>query len=184
MNGRPSVVPVRAPLGFVAFALLAAATVAVRADTPLPPPAQHEAVSADGAFVAVTVPRTATTTVYAVGRDGKRERRWEMYGWFRALYVAPGGEVLVAGYDGLNLLPLECPDDQILLRFFRRGEQVATATLADLLPDRAVLRRTASHLLWREGEGFDAEGHFSVVTVDGVRHLFDPATGRPVAPPR
>ncbi len=55
MPARPRIL-----LSFLVLALLASAA---RADTPLPPPREHEVRSADGSHVAVSVPRTATTTV-------------------------------------------------------------------------------------------------------------------------
>lgn len=176
--------PAHARLVFPALGLLLACAGDTRADTPLPPPAPHEVASPDGSHIAVSVPRTLTTTIYSVGEDRLRRPRWAMYGWFRSLHVHDDGEHVVTGPDGLNLLPLDVPDDAILLRFFRRGEQVAVVTLADLVPNRAALKRTASHWLWREGEGLDAAGRFVVVTADGVRHVFDPTTGKRVLPPR
>jgi CpeT protein len=144
-----------------------------RADTPLPPPRKYEAASPNKAVVAESDPATDMTTVFRVRPDGTRERAWAMPGWYRAIHTADDGDHLVLGFDGLNLLPRPAPPTLVVLRFVRRGEITRALTLADVLPDLSVLRPTASHLLWREGEGFDASGQFLLATADGVKHTFD-----------
>lgn len=151
------------------------------ADAPLPPPARHSASSLSGRAVAVSDPSEGLTTVTLRGADGGVASAWSMAGWYRALHVADDGEHLVLGYDGLNLLPASAQADLVLLRFVRRGEVLRVVRLRDLVPDPTRLRRTASHLLWREAEGFAPDGTFAVLTVDGVKHVFDPATGLPPA---
>ncbi len=167
------------PLLAVTFGCLFAAQ-RVHADTPLPPPAKHVARSPSRAIEVESDPGPGLTTTYRVGADGTRTRLWAMNGWYRAIYPADDGEHLVLGFEGLNLLPANVADDLIVVRFVRRGEVVAALTLHDVVPDRSILRRTASHLAWREGEGIDADGHFLVVTLDGVKHHFDVTTGRPL----
>lgn len=161
-------------------ALVFVAPPVVRADTPLRPPEKHVAHSRNRAIEAESDPQTGLTTVYRVDPAGARTRLWAMAGWYRALYPADDGEHLVLGFDGLNLLPTNAADDLVVLRFVRRGEVVAALTLRDVVPDRSILRRTASHLAWREGEGFDADGHFLVITMDGMRHPYDATTGRAI----
>lgn len=154
------------------------------ADQPLPPPARHSVSSASGRVLAVSDPQEGLTTVTVRGDDGSIVRTWSMPGWYRAIHVADDGEHLVLGFDGLNLLPVSAQADLVLLRFVRRGEVLRVARLRDLVPDPRALRRTASHLLWREAQGFHADGTFVVVTVDGATHRFDPTTGlAPGAPP-
>jgi len=172
-----------APLAVVA--LLAVAALAsprsARADTPLRPPTTHVATSPNATIAAESDPVTDLTTVYRVAPDGRRERRWAMAGWYRAIYPADDGDHLVLGFDGLNLLPMNATDDFVVVRFVRRGEVIRALTLHDVVPDRSILRRTASHLAWREGEGYDPKGRFVVVTIDGARHPYDVTTGLPVA---
>lgn len=165
------------PLLAVASAFLAVAPL-VHADTPLRPPEKHVAHSPSRAIEAESDPAPNLTTIYRVAPDGTRARLWTMNGWYRAIYPADDGEHLVLGFDGLNLLPVNAKPDLVVLRFVRRGEVIQALRLGDVLPDLSRLRRTASHLLWREAEGLDAQGRFVLVTVDGVKHVFDPATGR------
>ncbi len=155
---------------------------AAHADTPLPPPALHTAASPSKAVEAETDPVAGLTTVYRVV-GATREKAWSMPGWYRALHVADDGEHLVLGFDGLDLVPRDAPDALVVLRFVRRGEVVAALTLRDVVRDRALLRPTASHLRWRNGEGFDAVGRFVVETTDGVRQVFEVATGQRVDVP-
>jgi|GEM_PF-748743 len=166
----------------VASCLALASAPAARADAPLPPPAPHTARSPSKAVEAESDPVTGLTTVFRVV-GGTREKAWSMPGWYRALHVADDGEHLVLGFDGLNLLPRNAPDTLVVLRFVRRGEVVAVRTVRDVVRDRALLRPIASHLLWRNGEGFDAEGRFVVETTDGARQVFDVATGTRVDVP-
>ena len=90
-------------------------------------------------------PRLRLTTVYKV--DGNtRKKLWAMPGWYRVAFLADDGEHLVIGHDGINLLPTNVENSDILAYFVRKGEVVATATLADIV-EKSHLRRTASHLL-------------------------------------
>lgn len=168
----------------VALALVLGAGAPARADSPLPPPATHTAVSPSKAVEAVSDAKTEVTTVYRVV-DGRREKAWAMPGWYRAVHVADDGDHVVIGFDGLNLLPKEAPDDLVVLRFVRRGEVVASLTVLDVVRTRTLLKPTVSHLAWRDAEGFDAEGRFFVQTLDGARQVFEVATGKriDVAPP-
>lgn len=166
-------------LALGAAALLSSAS--ARADAPLRPPEKHVARSPNATIAAESDPASGLTTVYRVAPDGTRERRWAMAGWFRAIYPADDGDHLVVGFDGLNLLPRNAADDLVVLRFVRRGEAIRALTLRDVVPDRSILKRTASHLAWRESERFDAKGRFVVVTIDGAQHRYDVKTGLALA---
>lgn len=168
------------------LALVGIGPVPSLADTPLPPPRKHVVPSPSAAVEVESDPASGTTTVFSRGPGGERTRRWSMPGWYRALYPANDGDHLVIGHDGLDLLPPEAGPELVVLRFVRRGEIVAALTLAEAVEDLSTLRRTASHLAWRAGEGFDAQGRFFVESLDGVRHVFDVATGArldTIAPP-
>ncbi len=155
-------------------------TPVVRADTPLRPPEKHVARSPSQAIEAESDPAPSLTTISRVAPDGTRTRLWAMNGWYRAIYPADDGEHVAIGFDGLNLLPGNAADELVVLRFVRRGEVIAVLTLHDVVPDRSILRGTASHLAWRQGEGIDTDGHFLVITMDGVKHHYDMTTGRPL----
>jgi hypothetical protein len=148
-------------------------------DTPLPPPTVREVWSANRRFVAKMEPKTETTVVYRVETDGKRTRQWTMHGWFRVASLADDGEHLVAGHGGINLLPLSVTRNEPMIRFFKRGELIATVTLGDLIKDQRNLKRTASHLCWGNYLGLDEKGRYTVETVERKILVFDVTTGKP-----
>jgi hypothetical protein len=152
------------------------------ADTPLPPPTVREVWSPNKQFCAVIDPNTKTTTVYRVGSERKRTKSWAMSGWFRTAHLADDGEHFIVGHDGINLLPLNVTKNEPLIRFFRRGKLISTATLGELLKDQSSLKRTVSHYLWGNYLGLDGQGHYCVETVEGRKLAFDVTTGKPLMP--
>jgi hypothetical protein len=151
----------------------------VLADTLLPPPERKELWCGSHHYCAVMDPRLRLTTVYKV--DGTtRKKLWMMPGWFRVAFLADDGEHLVIGHEGGNLLPLTVENSDILAYFVRKGEVVATATLADLVENKSSLRRTASHYHWGEYLGIDEDCRFRVQTVEGKKLWFEVQTGKRV----
>jgi len=147
------------------------------ADTPLPPPQRKEVWCASHHYCAVMDPRLRLTTVYKV--DGTtRKKLWAMPGWFRVAFLADDGEHIVIGHEGINLLPVNIQENDILAYFVRKGEVVATATLSDLLERKSSLRRTASHYHWGQYLGIDEDGRFRVETVEGRKLWFDVQNGK------
>ena len=147
-------------------------------DTPLPPPQKKEVWCGSHHYCAVMDSRLRLTTVFKV--DGNtRTKLWAMPGWYRVAFLADDGERLVIGHEGINLLPANTENSDILAYFVRKREVVATATLADIV-EKSHLRRTASHLNWGEYLGIDEDCRFRVQTVEGKRLWFDVQTGKRV----
>jgi hypothetical protein len=157
--------------------------IAIRADTPLPPPKLAEVWSPNKHYCAVMDPRSMTTTVYRAGPGTQRTKIWAMYGWFRVAHLANDGDHFVAGHPGINLLPLDVQMDDVLIYFFRRGELIRTVLLRDLVPRQDRLKKTASHYLWGSYLGLDAQGRYVVETVDKRKLVFDVRSGRPALAP-
>jgi hypothetical protein len=154
----------------------------IRADSPLPPPTRQTIWSANRQFFAVTDPDSQVTTVYrAKGTGG--ERLWAMYGWFGVAALADDGDHLVAGYRGMNLIPVNYNKKEVMLYFFRRGELLNHVSLDQIIGDFSRLRRTASHYFWGNFVGFDRDGLYVVSTVEGRRLRFDVTKGMPVPEP-
>lgn len=65
--------------------------------------------------------------------------------WSRKALLANDGEHFVTGYDGLNLIPVNCTWDFVLITFWRRDEKIRDVTVGELFPDTRVLVRTVSH---------------------------------------
>ena len=151
------------------------------ADSPLVPPRVKEVWSPNKQFCAVMKPKAMTTTVYRIDKDGRRARSWAMHGWFRVANLADDGEHLIAGHDGVNLLPLGVTKNEPMIRFFRRGELIKTVRLGELLKDLSHLQRTVSHYFWGDYLGLDKRGRYVVETVENRRLAFDISTGRLVA---
>lgn len=162
-------------------ALVAASLLAesCHADSPLAPPTRQTIWSANRRFFAIMDPDQQITTVYRATKDRQGERVWSMFGWFRVAGLADDGEHLVAGYDGMNLLPIKHNKQQVMLYFFKRGELINHVTLDRLVPDDSKLRRTVSHYYWGNYLGFDQAGNYVVETVEGRTLHFDVTTGKP-----
>jgi hypothetical protein len=103
-----------------------------------------------------------------------------MYGWFRVASLADDGEHFVAGYWGMNLIPLNYDKQLVMLYFFKRGELLNHVTLEQIIRDNSKLRRTASHYAWGNFLGLDKSGRYVVETVEGRRIRFDLTTGTPI----
>ena len=151
------------------------------ADTPLPPPEKKEVWSSNKQFCAVMDPRKMTTTVYHLRGLGRREKDWAMYGWFRVASLADDGEHLIVGHAGMNLLPLDIRQDDVMLYFFKEGKLINSVTLGELVERKSSLKRTASHYYWGRCVGLDRRGNYVVETVENRTLVFDVTTGKPVA---
>ena len=149
---------------------------AARADEPLPPPETKTVWSANRAWCAVMDPRTDVTTVYRVEEGDRRTVSWAMIGWYRVAYLADDGVHLVIGHPGINLLPRDARETDVLLYFVHRGELTRAVPLRDVLPF-SKLKPTVSHLLWGSYVGLDAEGRMVVKTVEEKVLRYDVATG-------
>lgn len=143
-------------------------------DSPLRPPHRHTQCSPSGQFCVTSDPRSGTFA-HRAGEDG--EPLWSIPKWFRVLYLADDPDLLVTGYDGHNLVPLDAPGDIEVLTFWSRGKVVRSYELSELVADLGRLQRTASHYHWGNYLGFDDEGNFRVTTVQGQTLVFDPAGG-------
>jgi hypothetical protein len=167
----------------LSMALVAAPLLAesCHADSPLRPPTRQTIWSANRRFFAVMDPDQQITTVYRATNERQGERVWSMFGWFRVAGLADDGEHLVAGYDGMNLLPINYNKQQVMLYFFKRGELINHVTLDQLVLDNSKLRRTASHYYWGNYHGIDRAGSYVVDTVEGRMLRFDVTTGKPAA---
>lgn len=166
------------------LALLAALLVTARAsvglaDAPLPPPELKTLWSASRAWCAVMEPRAGITTVYRVEAGDRRTVSWAMMGWHRVAWLSDDGVHLVVGHPGVNLLPTDARESDVLLYFVERGALVGTVRLGEVVP-LVALKRTASHLLWGSYEGLDAQGRLVLRTVQERVLRFDPSTGRRV----
>ena len=147
------------------------------ADSPLPPPTKQTIWSPNKQFFAIMEPDKQITTVYRSTKDGRGTKVWAMYGWFRVSGLADDGEHLVAGYWGVNLLPVNYDKNQVMLYFFKRGELINHVTLDQLIRDYSRLQRTVSHFHWGNYLGFDQAGNYIIETVEGCTIRYDVTKG-------
>jgi hypothetical protein len=106
------------------FALTLIAPIAA-ADQPLPPPSTHEVSSSNKAIVVVSSPDQGTRVLDRT----TRKELWSMPGWYRWLFVSNDGRYVVTGYDGMNLIPVDCADDLVLFTLWHRGKAIRKITL-------------------------------------------------------
>lgn len=159
-------------------ALLAAAAVFganAFADQPMRPPSRTTTCSPDRAHCVVADPAGPSLAVFARGATAPV---WSVPAWHRQIFLANGGDRLVIGPEGLNLLPLGTRLSDPLLVFMNRAAVVRTVTVGDVFPDLAALRRTVSHLEWGRVVGISPRNQLIVELVGGRRVAFGVSTGR------
>lgn len=159
----------------IVLIFILSATTALRADEPLRPPARHSACSRSGEACVTSDPQDGTF-VHGPQGGAVEASPWRIPEWFRTFWVLDG-QHLITGYNGLNLVPLNDPEDTTILRFWRSGELMTSYTLQDLGYRRQDFQKTVSHYHWGDYTGLDSKGRFGLKTVDGRALVFDPKTG-------
>jgi hypothetical protein len=158
------------------LALIVALVSVATGDTPLPPLSKVTVNSPSGRIRAISDPKAGTcvedTTLHKV--------LWSLPDWHRSLFVSDDGKHLVTQYDGLNLIPTDFTDDLVLLTFWREGRKRRDVKVRDFVPDRHILKHTASHYHWGRVHGIDAQGHLKVERADGKIFFFDLTTGNKI----
>lgn len=145
------------------------------ADASLPVPEAYTVCSPSGIFCAHLDPQRALIRIYRAGQES--DDLWTMEGWFRQAALGDDGETLVTGYDGLDLLPLDYRQDDLILRIYRRGVLVRAVALNEVIDDFSSLQRTESHYYWGHYLGFDEAGDYVIETVENRVITIDIATG-------
>lgn len=167
-------------LGF----LLTLLSVYIKADDPLPPPADYAIKSANGNYEAFFSVKDKKTTVYELSGRTKKEKRklWEMEGWFRNTFLSNDGNNLVIAYEGANLLDENYKADQIMISFYEREKLLKTIRLNELIesPTPENLEKTVSHYKWVETYGINEKQQFKINTIKKKKFLFDIKTGNPI----
>jgi len=146
-------------------------------------PKIKEISSPNNEFFAAVSPDRKITTVYKIyrqGNIGRWEKFWSMNGCFQVAWLSNDGKYLVAGYEGLNFLPLDYAKDQVMLSFFECGELKSEVRLNQLITDFSRLQKTESGYHWGKYLGLNAAGYLVVETVEGKNVLFDVSTGKNV----
>lgn len=145
------------------------------ADAPLRPPFRHTECS-PSKRACVTSDPTQGTFAHAPGHPDKASALWTIPRWFRVLHPTDDADVVVTGYDGLSLAPLESPMSIEVVSFWRRGVLTRSYKLSEVLSDQRALRRTDSHYEWGSYRGIDSAGRLRISIIDGTVLVFDPAT--------
>ena len=145
------------------------------ADEPLLPPHRYTKCSASGAFCVTSDPTEGT---FAHRRNESANRFWHIQRWFRVAYLSDDGEHLVTGYDGINLVPADHPEETRVVEFWNLGELLASHTLRELGYELADLQRTVSNFHWGSYGGLDSDGNFRLVMLNEDVIVFDVATGK------
>lgn len=147
------------------------------ADSPLQPPHEVTVASQNRQFQIISDPVLGTKVL---GPDKKLI--WKMSGWFRAPFISDDGEYCVTAYDGINLIPKAHSSDMVMLTFWKHGKILRKVSLKQIVPDKRILKETASHYYWGYGSGIDEQGKFMVVRADEKHLFFDIRTGKLVTP--
>ncbi len=101
------------------------------------------------------------------------------------LHPTDDADVIVTGFNGLSLAPLDSPMSIEVVSFWRQGALVRSYKLSEVVPDQRTLRRTDSHYEWGNYRGVDTDGTFRISMVDSTVLVFDPfAEGMSLRNPR
>ena len=131
----------------------------VRADAPLPAPANRTILSRNGKFQAEFDWHTKKTTIYARQNATRKTKLWQMNGWHRNAFLADNGRNLIVFYAGANLLNLSYKPDDVVITFYDRGTLLRQVRLNQIIPSPTPnkFRRTVSHYNWSDHPQPDAE---------------------------
>src|SRR5262249_1337672 len=112
------------------------------ADSPLPPPRDHEVRSPSGRCAA-RAEVGASRIVVSRPAGGRTETLWTFRGYCDFDALADDCRTLVVIYGGANLLYLDDRDPSTaVIRFYDYAREVRKITLGELYPDLTVLART------------------------------------------
>ena len=185
----------RIVVGFKLAALPLLVSTMASAGMPPRAPQRLEFWSANGKYLAISVPRRvrvetgrqggkrvvndeAKTTVVALTSDGTRQELWSMPGWFRCCDLSDDGETFVAGQEGLNLVPDAADPTSLgqipILRFYRRGKLLGRVDLFEIVGSLGAMPRTYDGYYWGDYLGFTRTGRYALQTFDGIRVDVDP----------
>jgi hypothetical protein len=153
---------------------LAFASASSSANAPLPLPSKLTVCSPDRAFCAVASPTSPSLAVFPACASSPL---WSLPTWHRYFFLANGGDHLVLGPEGLNLLALNVRPTDSLLVFTRRGAIVRIVRVGDLFPNLRGLQRTVSHFAWGSIVGINARNQLIVELVTGRRLAFGVSSG-------
>lgn len=157
------------PLSRVVSTVLFVAIQTAYADAPLPPSDTVTVCSRSGEVCAESDPAKGLTTVV---RKADHSTLWSLRGWHRWLFVPEGGESLVVGYVGMNLVPVDSQLTLEVLRFYSRGKLVKSVKLGELYTDRSQLERTTSHLAWVQSIAINRANQLVLELTSGRRVAF------------
>lgn len=144
------------------------------ADSPLDPPAKVIATSPDGFIIATSYPVSLVTKI----ENKEKKALWQIPGWHRWLFIANDGKHAVIGYDGMNLIPQDYNNHMVLISFWREGKKIRDVTLEEVVPKKAMLKKTTSHYHWGSIEGIDRKGRLVIKRADEKVLLYNLETGR------
>lgn len=85
---------------------------------------------------------------------------------------------MVAGYSGMNLVPIDVTLKEPVLFFYNKGRLVRTITLGDLYQRKSQLRRTVSHFAWVHTTGINRANQLVLELVNGKQVAFAVSTGQ------
>jgi hypothetical protein len=159
----------RALIGFVVLLAGLLTGTPAWADEPLPAPYRVTLSSEKKRYSVVSEPTRNETQVFRGRPSGKP--LWTVEGWHQVLFISDEG-TLAIGQPGNNLLERNYQPTDVLLRLYRDGKLVRTVTVAEVIPDRKLLRETVSHWYWGVFEGF-SKGKFWLKRLDGKRFSFE-----------
>jgi hypothetical protein len=140
---------------FITLTTVLVALVVADADSPLRSPAKFTVKSPDGQISAIADPDLRATKITRTA-DGRL--LWEIPRWERWLFVANDGKHVVAGYSGMNLIPVDYDEKLVVFTFWREGKKIKEVTLKEFSAGKSPPRRTASHYNWGWIEKIDADG--------------------------
>jgi hypothetical protein len=100
-----------------------------RADEPLQPPHRFTVCSASKRSCVTSDPEQGTFA-HTPDRPSIDSALWKIPQWFRVLYASDNPDLVVTGFDGMNLVSADSPGAVQVLAFWRRGKLVRAYKLS------------------------------------------------------
>ena len=87
------------------------------------------------------------TTIYKYGCLTGKEK-YSIPGWHPHGYLRKQGSIFISLYPGLNLLPLDVSNNEVMIEVWKNGHIFHQVKLSSLINSMSSLERTVPHYHW------------------------------------
>ncbi|WP_139169584.1 hypothetical protein [Microbulbifer yueqingensis] len=152
-------------LRVLSLIILAAISASAFSDEPLRPPEEKRVCDLWINYCAYLHPKR-NAVLYKIDGAFNKKELYEVPGWHRSVFISFDGKYFISGYDGLNLVPLNVTEDEVMITIYKNGIEHKKITLGQMVRDLKKLKKTTSHYEWGSIEAVNDKLMY-IDTVDG-----------------